>query len=47
MRMYVREIGREGVDWIHVAQDGDKCWALINTAINLRVPYNVRNFLTS
>jgi hypothetical protein len=23
-----------GVDWIHLAQDRDKCWALVNTIID-------------
>jgi hypothetical protein len=36
--MELREIGREGVDWIHLAQDRDKCWALVNMVMNLRVP---------
>jgi hypothetical protein len=31
------KIGREGVDWIHVAQDMDKWRALVNIIMNLRV----------
>jgi len=27
------------VDWIHVAQDMDQWKALVNTVMNLRVPY--------
>jgi len=27
----LREIGWEGVDWIHVTQNRDKWWALVNT----------------
>jgi len=36
IRMNLREIGWEGVDWIHLAQDRDKWWALVNTVMNLR-----------
>jgi hypothetical protein len=32
------EIGWEGVDWIDMAQDRDLWRALVNTALNLRVP---------
>jgi hypothetical protein len=32
------EIGWDGVDWIDVAQDRDQWRALLNTALNLRVP---------
>jgi hypothetical protein len=27
----LREIGFEGVDWIHLAQDRNRWWALVNT----------------
>jgi hypothetical protein len=30
IRMDLREILGEGVDWIHLAQDMDLCWALVN-----------------
>jgi hypothetical protein len=29
----------KGVDWIHLVQDKDKWRTLVNTVINLRVPY--------
>jgi hypothetical protein len=32
-----REIGCEGVDWIKLAQNKDQCWAVVNTAVNLRI----------
>jgi hypothetical protein len=38
IRMYLREIGWEGVDWIHVAQDRDHWKAFVNTVMNLCVP---------
>jgi hypothetical protein len=37
IRMDLKEIGWEGVDWMHVAQDGDQWWALVNAVMNLRV----------
>jgi hypothetical protein len=36
--MDLREIGWDGVDWIELAQDRDQSMALVNTAMNLRVP---------
>jgi hypothetical protein len=38
IRMDLREIEWEGVDWIHLAQDRDQLWALVNTVMNLHVP---------
>jgi hypothetical protein len=32
------ELGWDGVDWIGLAQDRDKCRALVNVIINLQVP---------
>jgi hypothetical protein len=46
IKMDLKEMGREGVDWIDVFQDRDKWWTIVNTVINLRVPYNV-GILTS
>jgi hypothetical protein len=41
------EIGFGNVDWIHLTQDRDRWRALVNTVMNLRVPQNAGNFLTS
>jgi hypothetical protein len=38
MKMDLKEIEWEGVDWLYVAQDGDQWWALVNMAVNIRVP---------
>lgn len=46
MKMYLREMVRESVDWFDVEQDEDSWQTLANTVINLQVPYNVGNFLT-
>jgi hypothetical protein len=36
--MDLREIGRGSMDWIHLAQDKDQWWALVNAVTNLQVP---------
>jgi hypothetical protein len=36
--MDIRELGWSDMDWINVAQDRDRWWALVNTAMKLRVP---------
>jgi len=36
IRMDVRKIGFEGVDWMHLAPDKDQWLALVNTIMNLR-----------
>jgi hypothetical protein len=36
-----------GMDGIHLAQDRDRWLALVNVAMNLRVPRNAENSLTS
>jgi hypothetical protein len=37
IKMDLREIGLGGVEWIHLAQDRDRWWALVNAVINLWV----------
>jgi len=38
IRMVVREIEWEGVDWMHLAKDRDQCQDLVKTVMNIRVP---------
>jgi hypothetical protein len=38
IRMDLREIGWEGVDWMHLSQDSDQWKALVNTVMALLVP---------
>jgi hypothetical protein len=38
IEMDLREIGRDGVDCMDMAQDRDQWRALVNTVLNLRVP---------
>jgi len=34
----IRKIGLEGTDLMHLAQDRDQWWALVNRVVNLGVP---------
>jgi hypothetical protein len=38
IKMDLREIGWDGMDWIHLAQDRDQLRALVITVMKLRVP---------
>jgi hypothetical protein len=38
--MDLGEVGWRDVDWIGLAQDRNKWRALVNSVLNLRVPYN-------
>jgi hypothetical protein len=44
IKMDLREIGWDGMDWIKLAQDGDQWRALVNMVINLQVPSNCWEF---
>jgi hypothetical protein len=47
IKLDLREIVWGVMGWVHAAQDRGHWRALVNTVINLRVPYNVRKFLSS
>jgi hypothetical protein len=37
IRMDLRKIGCGGIEWMHLAQDSGRWWAVVNTVMNLRV----------
>jgi hypothetical protein len=46
IKMDLREIGWDGVDWIDVTQNRNEWWVLVNTVVKIQVPHNARNFLS-
>ena len=38
IKMDIQEMGCGGMDWIELAQDRDRLWALVKVVMNLRVP---------
>jgi len=47
VRMDLQEMGCGYMDWIGLAQDRDSWRTLVSAVMNLRVPLNAGNFLTS
>jgi len=37
-KMDLQEVGCGGMDWIELAHDRDRCWALVNAVMNLWAP---------
>jgi hypothetical protein len=33
--MHIRDIGLEGVDWVHMAHDTDRCRAIVDVVMSL------------
>jgi hypothetical protein len=38
IKVDIQEMGWSGVDWIELAEDGDRWRALVNAVMNLRIP---------
>jgi hypothetical protein len=38
MKIYLRELGWDSMNWIDLAEDGDQWRTLVNTVMKLRVP---------
>ena len=47
IRMDLQEVGCGYMDWIGLVQDRDRWRTLVSAVMNLRVPRNAGNFLTS
>jgi hypothetical protein len=46
MKIHLRGIGWETMDWMHLAQDRDQWRAAVDVVMNLRLPYKVGNLLS-
>ena len=38
IKMDLQEVRCRGIDWIELAQDMERWWALVNAVMNIRVP---------
>ena len=47
IRLDLQEVGCEYMDWIGLAQDRDRWRTFVSAVMNLWVPWNAENFLTS
>jgi hypothetical protein len=47
IKIDLREIGWDGMDWIDLAQGRNQWRALVNTVMNLGIPSNLGKFLSS
>jgi hypothetical protein len=37
IKMDLQKVGSEGMDWIDLAQDRDRWWAVVKAVMNLRI----------
>jgi hypothetical protein len=47
IKIDLRDMEWNGMEWINLAQDRDESRAVVNTVMNLRVPYNAGKFLSN
>jgi len=47
IKINLQKVGCGGMNWIDLAQDKDRWRALANAVMNLRIPLNAGNSLTS
>jgi hypothetical protein len=47
IRIDLQEVGCGGVDWIGLAHDRDRWWAIVNAVMNFRIQKTAGNFLSS
>jgi hypothetical protein len=47
VKIDLRDIGWNGMDWINLAQNRDRWRVLVNMVVNLRVPDNSGKFLSN
>jgi len=47
IKMDLKEVGCRSMDWVKLAQGRDRWQPLVTPVMNLQVPYNAGNFLTS
>ena len=47
IKMDLEEVGRGCGDWMGLAQDRDRWWALVSAVMNFRLPLNAGNLLIS
>ena len=38
IKMDLQEVGCKGMDWIELAQDRDRWWALVDAVMNIWIP---------